>query len=305
MQKRHSYLMEPTLTEAQTGYSLPPGISMGDDGIPRYDDDSQVVPIVRRPNVLPVTRGPQGETIWAIPKALDIIGAMLPATKISQAPKSLAFRTGSMYDPPVMPQRPIAADYPIGVQADATGRISKSIEGLPLVARHIVGRSAIDGGDVALATEALEQIAQAGTGSGISRVPQNALSGDLGRVSVNPSSRQPTGVAVASGSSPRVASHEIGHVIDQVAGEISSKGLGGELSKIYNSLNNGMRNAAGTDARASAPSFSPKHAGYKGSDVEREYMAEAIRAYMTNPNYLKTVAPETATRMCNSTQEFQ
>ena len=28
--------------------------------------------------------------------------------------------------------------------------------------------------------------------------------------------------------------------------------------------------------------------------VAREYIAEAIRAYLTNPNYLKTAAPRTA-----------
>jgi hypothetical protein len=38
----------------------------------------------------------------------------------------------------------------------------------------------------------------------------------------------------------------------------------------------------------------PEHFGYRGSDVQRELIAEAIRAYMADPNYLKTVAPETA-----------
>jgi hypothetical protein len=31
-----------------------------------------------------------------------------------------------------------------------------------------------------------------------------------------------------------------------------------------------------------------------GEDVRAEYLAEAIRAYLANPNYLKTVAPMTA-----------
>ncbi len=37
--------------------------------------------------------------------------------------------------------------------------------------------------------------------------------------------------------------------------------------------------------------------GYKGDDIKRELMTEAIRAYLTNPNYLKTVAPKTAARI--------
>jgi len=31
--------------------------------------------------------------------------------------------------------------------------------------------------------------------------------------------------------------------------------------------------------------------------MPREYMAEAIRAYMADPNYIKTVAPQTAARI--------
>lgn len=37
--------------------------------------------------------------------------------------------------------------------------------------------------------------------------------------------------------------------------------------------------------------------GYGVHEVPWEYTAEAIRAYMTNPNYLKTVAPRTAARI--------
>jgi hypothetical protein len=38
----------------------------------------------------------------------------------------------------------------------------------------------------------------------------------------------------------------------------------------------------------------PQHVGYRNDDVKKELMAEAIRAYMVDPNYLKTVAPKTA-----------
>jgi len=33
---------------------------------------------------------------------------------------------------------------------------------------------------------------------------------------------------------------------------------------------------------------------YKGDDIPREWMAEAIRLYMANPSYLKEAAPKTA-----------
>lgn len=97
----------------------------------------------------------------------------------------------------------------------------------------------------------------------------------------------------------RVVFHEFGHAIDKIAGTIRTKGLSRELRDVYNSLNNPTRNAAGTDAVAyngtgRTRPWSPKESGYKGDDVEREYVAEAIRAYMTDPNYLKTIAPKTA-----------
>ena len=38
----------------------------------------------------------------------------------------------------------------------------------------------------------------------------------------------------------------------------------------------------------------PQHLGYTGDSVPRELMVEAIRAYMADPNYLKTVAPKIA-----------
>ena len=37
--------------------------------------------------------------------------------------------------------------------------------------------------------------------------------------------------------------------------------------------------------------------GYGQADVPRELMAEAIRSYMADPNYLKTIAPKTAARI--------
>ena len=34
--------------------------------------------------------------------------------------------------------------------------------------------------------------------------------------------------------------------------------------------------------------------------MDREYIAEAVRAYMTDPNYMKTVAPNTAAAIRNA-----
>jgi hypothetical protein len=40
--------------------------------------------------------------------------------------------------------------------------------------------------------------------------------------------------------------------------------------------------------------MTPQAFGYKGDDVHREMIAESIRIYMADPNYLKSVAPKTA-----------
>jgi len=75
-------------------------------------------------------------------------------------------------------------------------------------------------------------------------------------------------------------------VIDQAAGEIPVKGLNAELRQLYSTLNTGQERARHLTG--------PQHLGYRGEDIPREWMAEAVRAYMADPNYLKTVAPKTA-----------
>ncbi len=85
----------------------------------------------------------------------------------------------------------------------------------------------------------------------------------------------------------RVQAHEIAHGIDELAGQIDTSLLKGELQTVYHDLNN-------PNSSPTAKQWTPQAAGYKGSDVDREYVAEAIRAYMIDPNYMKTVAPNTA-----------
>ena len=114
----------------------------------------------------------------------------------------------------------------------------------------------------------------------------------------------------------RVLAHMLGHILDYRAGEasaahpdaeipgISQDGLDDELRYIYNDLNNPVLN----DARSLAPDlephgrpeyqgFGPEQRGCYGADARAELMAEAIRAYLQNPNYLKTIAPNVAARI--------
>lgn len=87
--------------------------------------------------------------------------------------------------------------------------------------------------------------------------------------------------------------HETAHAIDYntFGQKIPTDGLQKELAQLYSDLNSSMRVAPGKIGAT------PQINGYRGDDVSREYMAEAIRAYMRDPNYIKTVAPKTAARI--------
>lgn len=207
---------------------------------------------------------------------------------------SLESRSAGLYNPPSKSPRPFEADYPHGAPANEAGKLTHDIEGRPLVAGHVVGRRESSGPDVALPREALDEITASFTGAGIREAAPRSpeLGNDVGRA-VFRRGGQPDSVhisrALSENQKPRVAAHEVGHVIDQVAGEIPVTGLSSELRPLYNTLQSGTERARNL--------VEPKHWGYKGDDVPREYMAEAIRAYMVDPNYIKTVAPKTAAKI--------
>lgn len=121
----------------------------------------------------------------------------------------------------------------------------------------------------------------------------------MGRTTIRHETRRPTQVSLSKKLTaeklPLVYGHEIGHVIDQLAGEIETKGLTKELKSVYDTLNNANR--SGAEAAKWGGRTTPSSQGYKGGDAAREFMVEAIRAYLENPNYLKTVAPKTAAKI--------
>lgn len=217
----------------------------------------------------------------------------------------LASRSASIYNPPIKSPRPFEADYPSGASSDVAGRLTKDIDGRDLTAGVVVGRRTLGGADEALTPAQLDAAAKATLGESPSQVPASALPRNT--VGAYGDARGPDGperwIHILKDLEPaaraKVTFHEFGHALDDLAGTIRTKGLSRELRDVYNSLNNPTRNAAGTDAVAfngtgRTRPWSPKESGYKGDDVEREYVAEALRAYMTDPNYLKTVAPKTA-----------
>lgn len=224
------------------------------------------------------------------------------ARLLSATPEqTLASKSPNIYNPPPKPLRPFEADYPGGAPADAAGRLTQDIEGRPLGARWVVGRNVVGGTDEAFPAAQLNALTEASTGALPKVIPAGKT--DFGRTVLSVGGR-PVSVELRAGMRPdkaiMVHAHENGHVIDQIAGLVSTKGISKELRGIYNTLNNPNRAAGGFEAAPWGKPFTPQALGYKGEEIPREYIVEAIRAYLTNPNYIKTVAPNTAKAIRNA-----
>jgi len=95
-----------------------------------------------------------------------------------------------------------------------------------------------------------------------------------------------------------VVAHELGHAIDRIARVypeegIPQKGIETELRNVYHIMNTGQ-----DSPRYPQQMIGPEDFGYrKREDIARELMAEAIRAYKADPNFMKTVAPNAAARI--------
>lgn len=205
-----------------------------------------------------------------------------------------SYRVG--YNPPQKPPRPFAADYPAGAQTDDAGRLLHDIEGRPINPdAFIAGRRTAAGVDEALRPEELVEgaarlIGQNPAGVARSEIPGNSVGAFVKQRGLDaPSRRVLFDKSLPADHAQRVISHETGHAIDDIAGTIPTDGLKTELRQVYSTLATGQergRNLTG-----------PQHVGYKPSETNAELMAEAIRAYISDPNYLKTVAPNTAARI--------
>jgi len=225
----------------------------------------------------------------SMPQAADDVGEM----SLRKLGNSMESKSLSLYNPPAKTPRSFEADYPAGAPADAAGRLTADIEGRPLTADYIAGRKMVGGGDEALTPAEIRSVGETGTGRNIEAAAPSQIGKAAGAVVVKPGSRLPDQVFLSDklteAQAGRVLPHEVGHVVDQLANEIPTDGLSRELGQVYNTLNTGRERTTKL--------MGPQHVGYSGDEVGREYMAEAIRGYMLDPNYLKSVAPKTAARI--------
>ncbi len=202
-------------------------------------------------------------------------------------------RVNGLFNPKPKPQRPLFEDYPDGVELTEDGSIAMDIEGRPLESSYIAGRTRIHGPDHALTPLDIQLAGEMGIEGPVDRIPASQFGpGTVGRTRLE--FGKPTRIEVLD-SLPKAdmdiaTAHEVGHVIDALAGRIPTHGLEKELDFNYSALRTG-------EERKFFQSR-PKDFGYEDPHlIDRERIAEAIRAYMVDPNYMKTVAPKTAARI--------
>jgi hypothetical protein len=203
---------------------------------------------------------------------------------------------------PKTQQRDFSLDYPNRTALGPDGsRITTDIDGRTLASGPIAGRRVVGGNDEALGSahaldtaKALGVPIQASRVDALPRGTVGVLDWLRGRWEPGtvPPARADATIKYSQGldayGQERVISHELGHLLDKVAGTIKQDGLSSELGRLYSELN--TRGWVSKWQKGSKP----QDFKYVGDDVKRELMAEAIHAYRTNPNYLKTVAPKTA-----------
>jgi hypothetical protein len=212
-------------------------------------------------------------------------------------------KSARMANPPEITQRPFNEDYPNYSPDHGKGGLEtpgpalhSDIEGRPLLAGNIAGRRIAGGVDERV--NPAESGGAAGVlGATIREVPAKEISGDLGRYVRSRGLDGETKLEIllrqdmTDQANARVLQHEFGHMIDDLVygNGIETTGIKKELQQVYHDLNAPFMSGKGK--------WSPENDGYRGKDIDREYIAEAIRAYLQDPNYLKSVAPKTAARI--------
>jgi hypothetical protein len=228
------------------------------------------------------------------PKALNKMGKN---GKIDIGSES---KSASIYDPKPVDQRPFTDDYPQGTGQPDGSRLLFDIERRSISPTALVfGRRSVEGVD-----EGLKKGTEFGLANDLgartrleARYGRN-LRGAHGKYIGGENPLIVVDQALPTAKAEMVAGHEIGHLIDDNVlltinaggSRIPTDGIKKELRGVYESLNTPGNFKPGKGLQ-------PKDFGYPAKEVDAEYMAEAIRAYMRDPNWIKTVAPSTAKRI--------
>jgi hypothetical protein len=208
-------------------------------------------------------------------------------------------------EPPQKPQRPFEEDYPGGTITGPHDQLEFDIEGRNLGANFIAGRRVAGHADEPLSPEdvkaAMKQLGVRfievpwGSPASLQMTAEGMRGAYLGDPQKSGLPLQRVAVNTEPGALDRnfAIAHEFSHAIDHLTGMLISSSLTAdeiaELRAVYGELK--------IPPSEHGPLPQPEHFGYSGVNINRELAAEGIRAYMTNPNYFKTVAPKTAAKI--------
>jgi hypothetical protein len=200
-------------------------------------------------------------------------------------------------EPPRKRQRPFAEDYPGDALTDRQGRLRHDIEGRPLRAEFVAGRRFLGKADERLSPDDIKK-ALAPLNITLNYMDPSTFGERIGGQYHDYSSPKgpPFGditinTKFKSSAQDINTAHEFAHAIDHFSGWFSDKLTSEEINElrdVYSDLRGGWKKGA--------PRKQPEDYGYRVNQINMELVAEGLRAYMSNPNFFKKVAPNAAAK---------
>ncbi len=251
-------------------------------GVAKVDDlvtKAMLDPSVAKQLLTKIPKSPGAQKSW-------ILNLLKVVRNDQNNNKTLDAKLYMSYNAPDKPPMPIGDYYKSGVPTDGQARIVATPEGHVLSAPTIIGRSSVGIPENAVQEKrALESLGESISGRPVSPLEKSQrrrASGGYdpvtGDILINPDAPQ--------AEQTHALQHEIGHAIDYAVGGISQDKIKTELNRVYNTMVTGQERTKNLTR--------PTDLKYSPNESPGELMAEAIKAYIHNPNYLKTVAPRTA-----------
>lgn len=217
-----TYIMEPDLVETQTGkVHTPPDVSFDDAGFAYNNVTGEPVQIIRRPDVLPVARTPDGFT-FAMPKMLDVVGNVMSPLIAGKVPVkagevvlgSGAVRTMNEAEKPLTIYRGEysgnkggrfwSTDFDFAKQFTQSGQ------------DHEVLKRTIKPSEILKADHVY-----AGNADEVDKVLEQAKKGGFKAVELNEGQGQPNSIMFLSDTRPQVT-NAVGHAIEKQTGPFYS-----------------------------------------------------------------------------------
>lgn len=255
---------------------------------PRIAGEVEARAVERRMNLTPDQRRERPPWLdYDVPEGEQIVARARFSSNSEGNPAIMARDNEAGFLPPTKPQRPFEDDYRTAPEGDRGSPLSVDIDGRPLDARFVAGRRTVGGDDVPLTSAEVAKIADYAA-SMVEFQPRHQLP----RRAVGAFDPVNQSIRVADDLAPDqkaiALAHETGHAIDSWPHKADISKHTKAAREIYSDL------ATGQPQIIPSKRTGPEHFGYPRAQIMPELMAEAIRAYLTDPNYVKSVSPALA-----------